>query len=264
VACELFLARLKLGRGDVAEAAALLSKADQDVRRNNFTQRVPEVAAAHVLILVRQGDLAAAGQLALTHGLPMSQARVHLAQADSSAALAVLEPARRQAEEKGWQDQRLKVMVLQAIARHANGDMDEALRILGEALALAEPNCFVRTFVDEGAPMAGLLAEATAQGIMSDYAAKLLAAFETEDRKSENESDPDRSQALVEPLSRRELEVLRLVAQGLSNHEISERLFLALSTVKGHNLKIFEKLQVKRRTEAIVRARELGLLKPKH
>ena len=66
-----------------------------------------------------------------------------------------------------------------------------------------------------------------------------------------------------ETLSRRELEVLRLVAQGLSNHEISERLFLALSTVKGHNLKIFEKLQVKRRTEAIVRARELGLLKSK-
>jgi LuxR family maltose regulon positive regulatory protein len=264
VACELFLARLKLGRGDVAEAAARLSKADQDVRRNSLTQRIPEVAAARVLILVRQGDLAAAGQLAQVHGLPISQARVHLARGDSSAALAVLEPIRRQAEEKGWQDQRLRVMVLQAIARHANGDKDEALRSLGEALALAEPNGFVRTFVDEGAPMAGLLAEAAAQGIMPDSAAKLLEAFETEDRKSEDESDPDHSQALVEPLSRRELEVLRLVAQGLSNHEISERLFLALSTVKGHNLKIFEKLQVKRRTEAIVRARELGLLKSKH
>ena len=121
-------------------------------------------------------------------------------------------------------------------------------------LALAEPNGFVRTFIDEGAPMAGLLAEAVAQGIMPDYTARLLAAFET---------PPDHSQALVEQLSPRELEVLRLVAQGLSNHEISERLFLALSTVKGHNLKIFEKLQVKSRTEAIVRARELGLLKSK-
>jgi LuxR family maltose regulon positive regulatory protein len=216
------------------------------------------------MILIRQGDLAAAGKLAQTHGLPMSQARVRLPRGDSAAALAVLEPARRQAEEKGWPDQRLKIMVLQALARHANGEDDEALRILGEALALAEPNGFVRTFVDEGAPMAGLLAEAAAQGIMPDSAAKLLEAFETEDRKSEDESDPDHSQALVEPLSRRELEVLRLVAQGLSNHEISERLFLALSTVKGHNLKIFEKLQVKRRTEAIVRARELGLLKSKH
>jgi LuxR family maltose regulon positive regulatory protein len=206
------------------------------------------------MILIRQGDLAAAGQLAQAHGLPLSQARVHLAQGDSAAALAVLEPFRRQVEEKGWLDQRLRVMILQALARHANGDRDEALRILGEALALAEPNGFVRTFVDEGAPMAGLLAEAATQGIMPDYAARLLAAFET---------PPDHSQALVEQLSPRELEVLRLVAQGLSNHEISERLFLALSTVKGHNLKIFEKLQVKSRTEAIVRARELGLLKSK-
>ena len=112
--------------------------------------------------------------------------------------------------------------------------------------------------------MAGLLAEAAAQGIMPEYAAALLAAFETEDRKSEHKSDPDHSQALAERLSRRELEVLRLIAQGLSNHEISERLFLALSAVKGHNLTISEKLRVERRTEAIVRARELGLLKSKN
>ena len=65
---------------------------------------------------------------------------------------------------------------------------------------------------------------------------------------------------MVEALSQRELEVLQLVAQGLSNHEIGERLFLALDTVKGHNRKIFEKLQVQSRTEAVARARELGLL----
>jgi LuxR family maltose regulon positive regulatory protein len=65
---------------------------------------------------------------------------------------------------------------------------------------------------------------------------------------------------LIEPLSPRELEVLQLVAEGFSNREISERLFLALSTVKGHNRLIFDKLQVKRRTEAVARARELGLL----
>ena len=68
------------------------------------------------------------------------------------------------------------------------------------------------------------------------------------------------SRPLIEPLSQRELEILKLVAQGLSNHEISERLFLAFSTVKGHNQKIFDKLQVQRRTEAVARARELGLL----
>ena len=68
------------------------------------------------------------------------------------------------------------------------------------------------------------------------------------------------AQSLIEPLSQRELEVLRLIAQGLSNREISERLFLALITVKGHNRNIFRKLQVRRRTEAVARARELGLL----
>lgn len=98
---------------------------------------------------------------------------------------------------------------------------------------------------------------------MPEYATRLLTAFEAEDRRSEVESDPYRCEGLVEELSRRELEVLRLVAQGLSNHEISERLFLALSTVKGHNLKIFEKLQVKSRTEAMARAGKMGLLKPK-
>jgi LuxR family maltose regulon positive regulatory protein len=73
----------------------------------------------------------------------------------------------------------------------------------------------------------------------------------------------DQKSKMVEPLSQRELEVLQLIAQGLSNREISERLFLALSSVKGHNLKIFGKLQVQRRTEAVARARELGLLHPK-
>lgn len=111
--------------------------------------------------------------------------------------------------------------------------------------------------------MAQLLSEADTRGIMPDYVAKLLTVFEAGERKSEDESHPppDRSaQPLVEPLSRRELEVLRLVAQGLSNREIGERLFLALITVKGHNRNIFRKLEVRRRTEAVARARELGLL----
>ena len=127
---------------------------------------------------------------------------------------------------------------------------------------LAEPGGFVRTFVDEGMPMAQLLSEAATQGIMPDYTGRLLAAFEAE-KKSEDESHLPPvlpAQSLVEPLSHRELEVLRLIAQGLSNREISERLFLALSTVKGHNRIIFSKLMVGSRTEAVARARELGLL----
>src|SRR5437016_8744080 len=118
---------------------------------------MPEIAAAQVLALLRQGNLVAAAHLAQTHELPISQARVHLAQGDPPAALAVLEPWRRQVEARGWEDERLKVMVLQAVALQAHGEKDQAVRLLCDALALAELGGFIRTFVDEGRPMAQLL-----------------------------------------------------------------------------------------------------------
>jgi ATP/maltotriose-dependent transcriptional regulator MalT len=260
VAGEVFLARLKLAQGDAAGAAAMLAQADRSVRQQNFVYRLPEVAAAHMLTLLRQGNLAAAAHVAQAHELPISQARVHLAQGDISAALAVLEPWRRQVEAKGWEDERLKVMILQAVAFHAHGEKDKAVQLLFDALALAEPGGFIRLFVDEGPPMAQLLSEAAAHGVMPDYTGKLLAVFEAEEQKSEDKSSLPPAQSLIEPLSQRELEVLQLIAQGLSNREMSERLFLALDTVKGHNRNIFDKLQVQRRTEAVARARELGLL----
>ena len=188
------------------------------------------------------------------------RARVLLSQGNPSAALALLEPLRQQMEEKGWQDERLKVIVLQTIALHAHGEKDKAVQLLSDALALAEPGGFIRIFVDEGLPMAHLLSEAAARGMMPDYVVKLLAVFEAEERKSEDKLDLSPAQPLIEPLSQRELKILQLIAQGLSNREIGERLFLALDTVKGHNRKIFDKLQVQSRTEAIARARELGLL----
>ncbi len=263
---DVFLARLKLAQGDVAGAVAILAKAEEFVRQHSFLFRMPDVAAAQVLTLLRQGDLAAGAHLAEAHELPLSQARVHLAQGDASAALATLGPLRRQAEAKGWADERLKVMVLQALALQAHGERDEAARLLGDALALAEPGGFIRIFVDEGTPMARLLSEAAAHGIMPDYTGRLLASFEAEAHKSEDESylpPALTAQPLVEPLSQRELEVLRLIAQGLSNREISERLFLALDTVKGHNRRIFGKLSVQRRTEAVEKARSLNIL-PRH
>jgi LuxR family transcriptional regulator, maltose regulon positive regulatory protein len=264
IVSEVFLARVKLAQGDAAGAASILAKASQSARQHNFVNRISEVSALHVLTLLRQGNLAAAAHLAQTHGLPISRARVHLAQGDTSTALALLEPLRQHAEAKGWQDERLKVMVLQAVAHQADGEKDKAVQLLGEALALAEPGGFIRLFVDEGAPMAHLLSEAAShpimRGIMLDYVGKLLAVLEAENQKSEGRSYLSKAQPLIEPLSPRELEVLQLIAQGLSNREIGERLFLALSSVKGHNLNIFGKLQVQRRTEAVARARELGLL----
>ncbi len=269
VAGEVLLARLRLAQGDVAGAAAMLAEAGQSARQRTFVYRMHEVAAAQVLTLLRQDNVATAAHLARTHELPVSQARVHLALGNASVALEVLSSWRAQVEAKGREDERLKVMVLQAVALQAAGKQDEAVGLLSDALVLAEPGGFIRLFVDEGLPMARLLTTATACGMMPDYTGKLLAVFDAGTRKREDISHRppvspaaagSPAQPLIEPLSQRELEVLHLIAQGLSNHEISERLFLALSTVKGHNQSIFDKLQVQRRTEAVARARALGIL----
>ena len=263
IMCGVFLARLKLIRGDLSGAEALLVQAEQSVREHGFLHRMPEVVAVQVLMVLRRGNLAAAADLAQRYELPMCRARVLLAQGNPSAALAMLGPYRQQVEARNWQDERLRAMVLQAVALHAHGEKDKAVHLLGETLALAEPGGFIRIFVDEGQPMALLLAEVAACGTMPDYTAKLLAACAADEPRPADDAVRPASfaaQPLIEPLSERELEVLRLIAQGLSNHEIGERLFLALDTVKGHNRHIFDKLQVQRRTEAIARARELGLL----
>jgi len=123
-----------------------------------------------------------------TYDLPISQARVHLAEGETSAALALLEAWRAHVEAKGWADERLKVMIVQAVALQAHGDRDQAVHVLDDALALAQPGAFVRSFLDEGTPMADLLAVAAAQARIPDYAAKLLAAFESDKPKSHNES----------------------------------------------------------------------------
>jgi LuxR family maltose regulon positive regulatory protein len=198
----------------------------------------------------------------------MSRARVLIAQGDAAAALALLEPLRQQMEARAWHDERLNVTVLQALAHQARGDKAQALSLLGEALALAEPGGLIRLFLDEGPPMARLLAEAAASGIMPGYVARLLAAFRAEEQPvpsgrpatPEERRGASSAHPLIEPLSQRELEILKLIALGLSNREIGARLFLALDTVKGHNRRLFDKLDVQSRTEAIARARALGLL----
>ena len=262
IVCEVFLARLKLAQGDTSGAAALLAEAAQSARQQNFVSRLPEVVAAQVLVLLKQGQWAAASQLAETYDLPLSRARVHLAGAEPAAALAVLQPLRQQVEASDWKDEQLKVRILQAMALQARGDQDQAVQVLGYALALAQSAGCIRTFVDEGQSMAHLLAQAAARGMLPEYIKKLQAAFREEQQTRDDFSSlpPSPAQPLIEPLSGREVEILRLIAQGLSNDQISERLFLALSTVKGHNRNIFGKLQVQRRTEAVARARELGLL----
>jgi LuxR family maltose regulon positive regulatory protein len=148
-------------------------------------------------------------------------------------------------------------MILQTLVLDASGENDQAAQLLSAALRLAAPEGFIRIFVDEGAPMAKLLSRMKAEGgRMKAYISKILTVL----GEKEVQTLGIAPQPLIESLSERELEILRLIAQGFSNQEISERLHLALSTVKGHNRNIFGKLQVKRRTEAVVRARELELL----
>jgi LuxR family maltose regulon positive regulatory protein len=163
------------------------------------------------------------------------------------------------ADAAGWCGKAIEIRVLQALALQGRGDTSAALSALERALASAGPRGFVRIFVDEGPTMAGLLHQAAARGIAPDYSRLLLAAFE-ETTKDESKASVHRPSSIVEPLSDRETEVLGLIAQGLTNREIAERLFLAVSTVKVHTRNIYGKLGVHSRTQAVTQARELGLL----
>jgi len=261
VGCEVFLARLALARGDAAGAAAILAEADRATRQHDFVLQVPEVAAAQVLTFLRQDDVASAAHVAQAHELPLSQARVHLAQGDPTAALAVLEPYRRQMAEKAWADEELKALVLLAVAFDAAGERPGAVEVLDEALALAEPGGFIRLFVDEGAPMARLLREALSRGVRPEYVRRLLAAFPFDDAEwAASPATRVAGSRLAEPLSSRELEVLALIARGLTNQEIALRLYLSLHTVKSHAHTIYAKLGVSSRTQAVARGRALGYL----
>ncbi len=155
----------------------------------------------------------------------------------------------------------IEILILQTLALQADGDSAGAMIALTRALSLGEAGGFVRIFVDEGRPLGSLLQSAAARGIAPDYVRRLLTALSDSEAKMASSPEVCRPQSkLIEPLSPRELEVLQLVAQGLSNRQICDHLFLALSTVKGYTRTIYAKLAVHRRTEAVARARELGLL----
>jgi LuxR family maltose regulon positive regulatory protein len=190
--------------------------------------------------------------------LGLTQARLLLAQNEKTAAAEQLQGWYETALREGWQFGVIEVRVLQALAAPTP---TAALAFLAEALALAQPEGYVRTFVDKGEPMAVLLQEAASQGIAPDYVAKLLAAFEAAPQERRRpEPPPPPAQPLIEPLSERELRVLRLVAAGLSNREVAEALYISVNTVKTHLQRIYGKLGVSSRTAAATKALELNLL----
>ncbi len=160
---ELLIARIKLARGIIVNAAARLDELETETRRRNFFHRLPEIAALRVLVLLRQGDVDEAARQAGTFELPLCQARILLWRNESSSALSLLAPLRLETEARGWQDEYLKVLVLQALALHANSHEDEALRLFGETMDIAERGGFIRIFLDEGEPMSALLSAAAAR-----------------------------------------------------------------------------------------------------
>jgi LuxR family maltose regulon positive regulatory protein len=156
----------------------------------------------------------------------------------------------------------IRYRVMMALVQHALGNLQAALGFLGEALTLAEPQGYVRLFVDEGQPMAELLNLAVSNNISPDYAGKLLTAFPG-DVPGAISIDRERkasTQLLAEPLSEREIEVLRLIAEGYKYQEIAERLVVSINTVRHHTRNVYGKLDVNNRTQAIARAKELNLL----
>jgi LuxR family maltose regulon positive regulatory protein len=183
-------------------------------------------------------------------------ARVCIAQDRPDEALEVLESLLQTAETAGWMGYVIEVLALQALALQGQGDILSAVTALERALSLAEPEGYVRIFVDEGEPMAELLRHAASRGIAPTYVAKLLAAFEVEGLAV----SPSNLQPLIEPLSERELEVLRLLTTHLSSTEIADELVISVNTVRSHIKSIYSKLNVHSRMDAVQRAKELELL----
>lgn len=162
------------------------------------------------------------------------------------------------AEKNGNVSTRIETLILQALVFHTLGDQDQAIEFLEKALRLAEPGKYIRIFIDKGKPMAKLLTLAVRKGIFIQYSSRLLALLHN-NLPGRAKTDFTGSQ-IMEPLSKREQEVLRLIASGMSNKDIAENLFLAPNTIKRHISNIYGKLDVNNRVKAVSKAERLNLL----
>ncbi len=221
-----------------------------------------------------QGNLAAATRWANSSGVDLEEsvsflrepeyfivARVMIAK-KNRAVLALLDRLLQDAESRGRMGSAIRILVLRALGLQALADPAGALHALEKALALGAPEGYVRVFVDEGAPMAKLLRRARVGGIVPDHAARLLGVFRGPAADVSTGSAPHQPGgpgAFAEPLTDREREILRLIVAGASNREIARRLVVTTNTVKVHVYHLFGKLDVKSRTQAVIKAKELGL-----
>jgi len=275
-------ARLKETQGDLDGALDLLDRAARLFIRTPLPEVRP-IAAVKARVWVRQGRLAEAQGWMFERGLSVDDdlnflrefehiilAKVLIAGYKSGGvddsidkAINLLERLLKAAEEGRRMGSVIEILVLQALAHQAQGDIPSALKSLERALILVEPEGFIRIFVDEGPPMAHLLYEALNRGIATDYVQRLLAAFPVTEPEGAASMKPQVDQSgLIEPLSEREIEVLQLIAKGLTNQVIATRLFLSVHTIKTHTRNIYSKLGVNNRTQAVDKARMLGILPP--
>jgi LuxR family transcriptional regulator, maltose regulon positive regulatory protein len=271
-----FLARVRQARGDASGALKAIQKAQQ-IAPDPDTHHLFNPLAPHwVRVWLAQGDVKAAARWAWERELGIEDeltfprevehivlARVLIAQNRSDEALRLLERLLSAALAGGRTGRMIEILVLQTLARLAEDDTSGAVRTLARALPLAEPEGYVRIFVDEGASMAALLRSAASGGASPGYAGELLVAFRHPAESSVpciEATPPGVAQLLPQPLSERELEVLQLIASGLSNREIAQELFVTPGTVKRHTHNIYGKLEVRSRTQAVARARDLNLV----
>lgn len=274
------LARVRLAQGDAAGAEVLLDQVEsQAVKMDSTAMDDLLVAIARVQTWLLQGEVTKAARHAHVLERPAVSApafreategmlaRLRLAEGHPEAARALLQTLSAEAGRKGRRGNELKLSLTLALALEAMGEHEGALSLIGDALAWGQQHGYVRAFLDEAAMPYGrdslprLLYAAAERGIQSEYSGRLLGALAEEPLVVESaRPQAPVAQELIEPLTARELEVLQLIAAGLSNRAIAERLVLAVSTVKGHTSNIYGKLGVNKRTEAVARAQRLGLL----
>ncbi|MCX5999433.1 MAG: LuxR C-terminal-related transcriptional regulator [Chloroflexi bacterium] len=283
---HLTLARLKQAEGDLISATDALTKVGNVISAFRNVLWTHIAAAGQARILLMQGHLAAAEEWALSLKCDFNSCqipglwymssfltwvRVQIARAKVSGIPGLLENVRRQAEESGWMSSIIEILLLESLALRIQGRVDQSLAVLQEALSIAEPEGYVRVFVEEGAPMKELLNHAVARGIAPGYTSRLLDVFrparlppgspvERPEAKQGDVSSETTPSATHPNLSARELEVLRLVAIGTSAREIADALIIEVGTAKKHINNIYCKLDVHNRTLAISRARALHLL----
>jgi len=237
------IARARLAQGDLAEVSRWVQEQGLSVDDElSYLREFEHITLARLLI-ARYRREGAAG--------------------DIQDALGLLARLLEAAEDGGRMRSTIEILALQAMALEAQGDIEAALETLERALQLAEPGGFCLTFVEEGPPMAGLLYKALLLGTRPDCIQRLLEAFpEVESESAETAEVQTSGGGLIEPLSEREIEVLQLIAEGLTNAQIASRLYLTLNTVKAHSRSIYSKLGVNNRTQAGLRARSLGIIRP--